>query len=271
MDEFGDRFCLTLLTNDPALAVAADRAGVNRVGLDFERLGKADRQAGHDTRLSEHSWDDLAVISRCLDRADLFLRLDPVNPQTQRDVESALERGADVLMLPFFRTAGEVDVFIRHVDRRAHVVILLERAPAVVRIREILRVPGIDEVMVGLNDLRLQLGVASHFEVLASPIVDMIATEVHSVALLLSIGALGRIGDTSLPISPDLVCAQYPRLDARGAWLSRSFVKSSSDGDFPSAVATVRRRLTHWSLASSQDTENARAELARQASRIAAH
>ena len=70
MQDFGDSFCLTLLTSDPALAAEADRAGVDRVGLDFERLDKAARQAGHDTRMSDHSLDDLARIARCLTRAD---------------------------------------------------------------------------------------------------------------------------------------------------------------------------------------------------------
>ena len=262
MQDFGDSFCLTLLTSDPALATAADRAGVDRVGLDFERLDKAARQAGHDTRLSDHSLDDLTRIARRLTRADLFLRIDPVNPQTGSDIEQALARGVKVLMLPFFRTAAEVDRFVRLVDRRARAVILLETAPAALRVREIVRVPGIDEVMLGLNDLRLAFGVASHFEVLASPLLDALAAEVHAAGLALSLGGVARAGDTSLPISPDLVFAQYPRLGARGAWLSRAF-GASRDGDLAAAVAALRRRLTHWALASPQELENARAALAR--------
>ena len=263
MQDFGDSFCLTLLTSDPTLAAAADRAGVDRVGLDFERLDKAARQSGHDTRLSDHGLDDLERIARCLTHADLFLRIDPVNPQTESDIEQALARGVKVLMLPFFRTAAEVDTFVRLLDRRARTVILLETAPAAVRVREIVRVPGIDEVMLGLNDLRLALGVASHFEVLASPLVDALAAEIHAAGLALSLGGVARVDDTSLPIAPDLVFAQYPRLGARGAWLSRTFVGSSHDGDLAAAVAALRRRLTHWALASPQDLENARAALAR--------
>jgi citrate lyase beta subunit len=264
VQDFGERFCLTLLTRDPALAAAADSAGVDRVGLDFERLDKAARQAGHDTRLSDHSLDDLAAIARCLTRADLFLRIDPLNPQTERDIEEALARGVKVLMLPFFRTAAEVDTFARLVDRRARAVILLETAPAALRVREIVRVPGIDEVMFGLNDLRLAFGVASHFEVLASPLIDALAAEVHAAGLALSLGGVARVDDTALPIAPDLVFAQYPRLGARGAWLSRAFVGASSE-DLAASVAALRRRLTHWALASPQAREEARAALAKAA------
>jgi hypothetical protein len=39
MASFGEAFRLTLITDDVALAGAADRAGVDRIGLDFERIG----------------------------------------------------------------------------------------------------------------------------------------------------------------------------------------------------------------------------------------
>jgi hypothetical protein len=60
------------------------------------------------------------------------------------------------------------------------------------------------------------------------------------------------------------VLAQYPRLGARGAWLSRAFV-GASNGDLAAAVMALRQRLTHWALASPQAREDARAALARAA------
>src|SRR5947207_2264234 len=71
---FGEAFCLTLVTNDVELAVKGDEAGINRIGIDLEYLGKAARQAGKDARLSAHTWEDLARISRCVRRAKLFVR-----------------------------------------------------------------------------------------------------------------------------------------------------------------------------------------------------
>jgi HpcH/HpaI aldolase/citrate lyase family len=129
----------------------------------------------------------------------------------------------DMLMLPFFRTPEEVDTFARLVRGRAKVMILVETAASVVRIRQILSVSGIDEVMFGLNDLHLQLDVSNHFEVFASPLLDGLASEVQAVGLPLSIGGVARVDDTDLPIPPDLVYAQFPRLGATGAWIARSF------------------------------------------------
>ncbi len=263
---FGEEFCLTLITDDAEMAADADRAGVNRIGIDLEYLGKAERQPRQDTRLSHHDWDDLSRISRCVRQADLFVRINPIHPGTEAEIEMALELGAKVLMLPNFRTAVEAATFVRTVRGRARVSILVEMAPAVVRIREILDVPGIDEVMIGLNDLHLQFGVANHFEVLASPLIDMLAAEVLRKGLPLAIGGVGRVGDTSMPVPTDLVYAQYPRLGATGAWLARSFAKTVlSPGDFQPAILALRKRLNEWAAASPDDLERSRAELARHA------
>ena len=269
MASFGDAFRLTLLTSDPALAATADRAGVDRIGLDLERLGKAERQAGHDTRLSDHRIEDLAVIAKSINRAELFVRLNRPNAGTRDEVEAALQSGARVIMLPYFRTAAEVEAFVRHVAGRAAVIILIETASALVRIREILAVPGVGEVMAGLNDLRFELGVQNHFEVLASPLLDALAREVRAANLAFSVGGVARPDDASLPASPDLVLAQYPRLGATGAWLSRSFVKSAPPQDFASSVRQIRRRLDDWASAAPEALERARNELAGRARDIA--
>jgi hypothetical protein len=263
---FGEDFCLTLVTNDARLAADADQAGVNRVGIDLEYLGKAERQAGHDTRLSVHSWDDLSSISRCLHDADLFVRTNPIHAGTEVEIETALELGAGVLMLPAFRTAEEAAAFVRAVRGRARVVVLVELAPAVARIREILDVGGIDEVMIGLNDLSLQLGVANPFEVMASPLVDMLAAEALRKGLPFAVGGVGRVGDTTMPVPTELVHAQYQRLGATGAWIARSFTNAApAVCDFREAVLALRNCLDEWAASPAEDLERARAELARRA------
>ena len=189
---FGDEFRITLVTNDPALAAAADAAGINRIGVDLEHLGKAERQAGLDTRLSRHTWEDMSRVARSLARSDLFVRINPLSAETPADVNTALDLGAKIVMLPFFRTADEVNVFVRLVRGRAHVILLFETAAAIVRVRDILAVPGVDEVMFGLNDLRLQLGAYNHFEVLVSPLMDFLAGEVQRRGLPLAADGIAQ-------------------------------------------------------------------------------
>jgi citrate lyase beta subunit len=259
---FGDAFTLTLLTADPVLAAHADRAGVQRVGIDMERLGKSERQRGHDTRISMHSWTDLAAVGGVVRHSALFARVNPVHDGIEAEVEIAVAARASVLMLPRFSDPDEVARFVGAVRGRARVVILVEQAAAVARIREILAVPGVDEVMLGLNDLRLQFGVANHFEMLTSPVVDMLADQVRDCGLPLAIGGVGRVGDQSVPIPVDLVLAQYPRLGASGAWLSRSFCRATAASEFTGGVRALRDRLSEWAHASPRQLERARKELA---------
>jgi hypothetical protein len=109
--QYGDTFCLTLLTNDPILAESGDRAGIDRIGIDLERAGKRERQAGTNGRLSQHELEDLARIAPRVRRAQLFVRLNPIHAGTGVEIETALEMGARVLMLPYFGAAGEVACF----------------------------------------------------------------------------------------------------------------------------------------------------------------
>jgi citrate lyase beta subunit len=260
---FGDGFRLTLLTDDPRSAAEADLAGVNHIGVDLERLGKAERQAGLDCWLSPHTLDDLEKIASFVKTAALFVRVNQIHAETPSEIEAVLARGARMLMLPYFQTAAEVSSFVRAVRGRASVMILIESTPALTRIREILAVPGIDEVMIGLNDLHLQLRVANPFEVLASPLLDMVSNEVRRRGLRWSIGGVARVDDESLAIPADLVHAQYPRLGATGAWISRSFFKGMPpEATLKGEIHRLRSRLTEWSAQSPESLERARHELA---------
>jgi citrate lyase beta subunit len=267
-ESYGDQFLLTFLTDDPRSASDADLAGIDRIGVDLERLGKAERQFGLQSWISHHTLDHLAKIAPCVKNADLFARVNQIHPGTNSEIEAVLDLGAHVVMLPHFQTPEHVSQFVRAVRGRARVIILIESTPALTRIREILAVPGIDEVMIGLNDLYLQLRVSNPFEVLASPLLDMVASEVRRRGLRWSIGGVGRVDDESLPVPADLVHAQYPRLGATGAWISRSFIRTMPPhGALKEDVRDLRDRLTRWAAQTPEALERAREELALRASR----
>jgi hypothetical protein len=259
---FGAAFRLTLLTDDPALAAEADAAGVDRVGVDLERLGKAARQAGADGRLSSHSAGDLRRVAKVLKRARAFVRIDPLNPGSETEIEAVLEAGAQAVMLPYFDGPKAAERFVRLLDGRAEALLLLETPEAVAQAREVFAVAGVHEAMLGLNDLRLAMGLKSHFELLVSPLAAALAEAAARAGLRLSAGGVASPRDECLPVPPDLVLAQYPRLGITGSWLSRSFVSRRAGHDVAEGVEAIRRRLDQWSQAAPEDLEAARRRLA---------
>ncbi len=254
-----DHIVLTFWTSDPAAAHAADAAGVDRIGVDLDRLGKAERQAGLGSWMSPHTLEDLERLRPVVARARLFARINPLHDATANEVEGALEAGAQVLMLPMFRSAGDVARFVELVAGRARVVALLETAEAVAGIDAVVRVPGLDELHIGVNDLALSLGLRTRFDVFLNPAAERVSKAAAGAGLPLGIGGIGRPSDTSLPIPPDLVYAQYPRLGATAALISRSFLVDGCD--LRLELQHARDRIAWWGGRSPEKLEQARHDL----------
>ena len=239
-------FVLTAITDHPGLVQVLDAARVDRIGLDIERIGKSARQ-GHveGARISEHRLEDLATVAANVRNADVFIRVNPIHAGSRFEIDRAIELGAAVVMLPYFTEARAVAQFVDLIGGRARPVLLLETAAAAARVREIVEVPGVAEVMVGLNDLHMSLGLVSPFEVVVSDLMETIARRVLDAGLRFGFGGLARPDDSALPVPPDLVYPQYARLGATSAWLARSFFRSgNATSEVPAEVARLRERLS---------------------------
>jgi hypothetical protein len=257
-------FQLTLFTNDPALAARADRAGVDRIGIDLDRLGKLQRQ-NPSYRISNHDPADLPRLRPALRQAKLFARTDPLHEHSSEQIEQLLLHGAEVLMLPMFHHQDEAARFIELVGGRAQVSLLVETAASATRIEQIVQLDGIDEVFVGLNDLHLSLGLTNRFEILVSGLMEVIAKAVHAAGLRLGFGGIGRVSDHSLPVPSSLIYPQYARLGATSALLARSFFTSNEgEVNLVEEVATARRELQRWERLEPATWQQARRDLIEQ-------
>jgi hypothetical protein len=258
-------FRLTAITRDPDLAARCDAAGVDRIGVDIERLGKTDRQ-GHipGARISDHELADLASLAKVVRRGKLFARLNPPHAGAGVEIDAALAAGAQVLMLPYFTQAAQVERFVRRVDGRAEATLLLETAAAVNQLPEILAVDGVAEIIVGMNDLSLSYGLSSLFELYASDLLAQVSDQVRARGVSFGFGGLGRAGDETLPVAADLVIAQHARVGSRAAWLSRSFFgPDPATLDVTTEVAALRARLDLWAARPRQDLQAQRDALRR--------
>ncbi|HET7065112.1 MAG TPA: aldolase/citrate lyase family protein [Rudaea sp.] len=239
---YGSDMVLTLFTADPVLADAADRAGVDRIGIDMEQIGKAARQQHLATWISDHTETDLATVRPMLQRAQLFVRCNPVHRETAAEIDRLVDAGVKVIMLPFFKTVADAERFIRMVDERAHPVLLLETTEAAAAIADLCRVPGVSEIHIGLNDMRLSLGWPSHFHVLVSDFLVNICAVILNAGHRLGVGGVGRAGDNELPVPADLVSAQIVRLRAAATLVSRSFFRAPAPCDLNAEF----RKLRAW-------------------------
>ncbi|WP_139557046.1 aldolase/citrate lyase family protein [Methylotetracoccus oryzae] len=253
---FGDRFVLTLITDDPALARSGVMAGIDRIGLDLEIIGKNERQGGMGTRISAHDIDRLPLIRETIGDHPLFVRVNPIHEQSPEEVERVIGGGATHVMLPYFHRPDEARRFADLVAGRATTVLLVETAAALYFIEELVCLPGIDEIHVGLTDLKLSMKIRSRFETLTSWMLERASEIVHAVGLPLHVGGVARIDDASLPIPSDLLNAQYPRLGATGALVSRSFTSPVPTAQaLTESVRRFRESMNHWGAAGPEEWE----------------
>lgn len=147
---------LYLFTTDPALAKTAETAGVSSVIVDWERYGKSDRQAGHDTEINADTPADVCTLTDAL-TIPVTVRIDSLRGEAERDVETALDAGARVLMLPMAESVRDVDQFLRCVRGRARTLVQIETEGLV---REVSALASLewDAAYVGLNDLMISRG-----------------------------------------------------------------------------------------------------------------
>jgi 2-keto-3-deoxy-L-rhamnonate aldolase RhmA len=222
---------LILITKDTAQAQAMVKAGVDRIMVDLEINGKEDRQRNLNTVISRHCFQDISAIRQTLDESGtgaLMVRINPIGPGSQAEIEEVLARGADRIMLPMFTHPDEVAECINLISGRAPLTLLLETTAALVRLPQILAVKGIDDLHFGLNDLHLDMGLDFMFELFGSGLLEHAARLIRAKGLRFGIGGVACIGKGRLPA--ELILAGHIHLGSDRVILSRGFIQTIEDG-----------------------------------------
>lgn len=242
---------LMYITNSPDVALIAEKAGVDRIFVDLEYIGKNLRQGGMDTVQSKHTLDNVKKLSHALSVAELLVRVNPIHEKTNdycsscEEIKAAIENGADIVMLPYFKTAEEVRKFISFVDGKAKTMLLVETPEAVAAIDEILEIEGINEIYIGLNDLSLGYGKKFMFELLSNGTVESLTEKFKKKGLVFGFGGLASLDGGLLP--GKMVLKEHYRLGSSRVILSRSFCNTSKICDlneineiFVNGIANIR-------------------------------
>lgn len=261
---------LMYITNKPAVAEIAEQAGVDWIFLDMEFIGKDARQGGLDTVQNHHTVKDVANIKAAVKKAKVLVRVNPIHgtlpdyPSSKDEIDSVINAGADIVMLPFFKTIEEVRAFIGYVGGRAKTCLLLETAEAAMLIDEILKVPGIDMIHIGLNDLHLSLGMKFMFQLLTDGIVESLANKIKAKGIPFGFGGIARLDTGAVP--GKYVLKEHYRLGSSMVIVSRSFCNTDQIADlnevkqiFITGIAEIRRLEAEASAAATYFTDNAAA------------
>ncbi len=212
---------LMYITNSPQIALIAQANGVQRVWVDLETLGKEERQKGRNTVKSNHSVQDVRAIRPLLTRSQLLVRVNPWNSASPAEVDAVIDAGADLVMLPMWKTAAEVERFLSAVHGRARTTLLLETREAEACLDEVLALGGIDEIHIGLNDLHISYGLDFMFELLSNGTVERICQKIADRGIPYGFGGIAKIGDGAVPA--EKIILEHYRLGSSRAILSRTF------------------------------------------------
>ena len=235
------------ITNKPEVAKIAEDVGVDWIFIDMEFIGKDSRQGGLDTVQNHHTVEDVKKIRKAITKAKLLVRVNPIHealenyPSSKDEIDAVIEVGADIIMLPFFKTVEEVRAFINYVGGRAKTLLLVETVEAADLIDEILEVPGIDMIHLGLNDMHLEKGMKFMFQLLADGTVDRLGGKIKAKGIPFGFGGIAQLNTGMLPGAE--VLKEHYRLGSSMVIVSRSFCNTDVITDLDKVKAIFQKGI----------------------------
>ena len=212
---------LFYITNKPEVALVAEKYGVDRIWVDLETLGKEERQKNINSVKSHHTVNDIKLIKPLLTNSEMLVRVNSWYKGSPEEIGAVIEAGADIIMLPFWKSAEEVNNFLSTVNHRTKTTLLLETKEAVECVDEVLEAGGFDEIHIGLNDLHLSYGMTFMFELLADGTVERLCEKFRAAGIPYGFGGIAKLGDGLLPA--EKIIMEHYRLGSTRAILSRTF------------------------------------------------
>lgn len=227
---------LMYITNRPDVALIAEKYGVDRIFVDMEYIGKAQRQHGTKAVLNHHTLEDVTSVRKVLTKSELLVRVNPIhdaNPNgegnsytsSEEEIQGAIDCGADIVMLPYFKTVSEVERFVKAVHGQARTMLLLETAEAACLVDQVASLDGVDEIHIGLNDLSISYHSKFMFEMLSNGTVERLCRHIKQIGKPYGFGGLASLGRGLIPA--EMIVKEHYRLGSTGAILSRSFCNAN--------------------------------------------
>jgi len=236
---------LMYITNNVDVAQIAQSNGVDRIWIDLEELDKEVRQPGLDTVKSHHTIEDIQVMRPYNNKSELLVRINHWNNNSKEEINRVIAAGADIIMLPYWKTIDEVKSFLDEVNGRCKTILLLETKEGVELLDEVLRQGGFDEIHIGLNDLHLAYKKDFMFELLANGTVELLCNKISRYNIPYGFGGIAKMGAGKIPAEKILL--EHYRLGSSMVILSRTFCNTLDmdleriSKEFEEGVKAIRR------------------------------
>ncbi|MEQ9265693.1 MAG: aldolase/citrate lyase family protein [Balneolaceae bacterium] len=216
---------LILITDSSEVAKKAEDSGVDIIMVDLEINGKQERQGGLNTIISNHSLDSIPALRKVLTKSKLMVRINPLFDGSKDEIDTVIDMGADLIMLPMFKSYQELKTIYDLIDGRCKLVPLFETTQALARVDDIIELTDVEHIHIGLNDLRIGLGINFLFEVVSGGIVEYLSTKMKKKNIPFGFGGVARMDSGELP--GRLVLSEHVRLGSDAVILSRAFHNNS--------------------------------------------
>ena len=196
---------LMYITNKPEIAQIAESSGVDRIFVDMEYIGKAERQGGLDSVQNHHTVEDVRTMKQAVESAEVLVRINPIHEATaeytssKQEIDDVIQAGADIIMLPYITSVSQAEDFLSYVGGRAKTMLLIETPQSAEALDEILELDGIDEIYIGLNDLSLGYHKKFMFELLADGTVENLCLKCKLKGIPYGFGGVASLGKGMLP------------------------------------------------------------------------
>jgi hypothetical protein len=228
---------LYLFTTDVDYARQALAAGIDGLVVDWEHLGKQQRQSGADTEVNHDTVEDLVRLRRAID-APVLVRIHAAGEASVREVDEAIGGGATEILLPMVRSVDDVTRILDLIGGRCGLGILIETADAVRIAADLCALP-LARVYVGLNDLSIDRGIANIFTSLADGTVERVR---RACARPFGFGGLTH-PEAGAPIPCWLLVNEMVRLDCAFSFVRRSFRRDAERYGVAEVVRALREEI----------------------------
>lgn len=258
---------LMYITKHPEIAHIAEEAGVDWIFVDMEFIGKDCRQGGLDTVQNHHTVEDVANIRAAVTKAKVLVRINPIHdtmddyPSSEEEIEAVIQAGADIVMLPYFKTTEEVHRFIGYVGGRAKTCLLVETPEAADLLDQIVEIDGIDMIHIGLNDMHLALKMKFMFQLLTDGSVDKWTRIIAQKGIMYGFGGLASLNGGTVP--GRMILKEHYRLGSQMVIVSRAFCNTDNMTDldkvrsiFNNGIADIRKMENEMNKLSKEDFKN---------------